>query len=150
MISKPLYQPKNLIMKRTIKTIILFFVFIIGAGTYAVSGQNPPSHAQAHGVKKKYRYYPNANVYFNPVTKRYTYLTGGKWNTTINLPSTIKLTGSFNDFDFDGDDPWKENSKHKTQYKPSKPVNTSDVKKIEKTYDSKSNTSNKSNGKKNK
>lgn len=129
-------------MKRTIKTIILFFAFLIGMGAYTASAQNPPAHAKAHGVKKKYRYYPDANVYFDPIGKRYTYLNGGKWTTGATLPNTIRLVGAFNDFDFDGDDPWKENSKHKEKYKPSKqakPVKTSDVKKVEKTintYDS--------------
>ena len=142
-------------MKRTIKTIILFFAFLVAVGTYTLSAQNPPAHAKAHGVKKKYRYYPEANVYFDPVVKRYTYQSGGKWITGANLPNTIRLTGSFNDFDFDGDDPWKENSQHKEKYKPAKqpkPVKTGDVKKIENTYDSNSNkgSGNKGGGKKNK
>lgn len=138
-------------MKKTIKTIILFFAFLIGAGTYAVSAQNPPAHAKAHGVKKKYRYYPQSNVYFDPVIKRYTYFSGGRWTTTINLPTSIRLVGSFNDFDFDGDDPWKENSKHKEKYKPvktTKPIKTSDVKKVEKNFDSNNSSGNKGNGKK--
>jgi hypothetical protein len=129
-------------MKRTIKTIILFFVFFVGAGTCAVNAQNPPAHAKAHGVKKKYRYYPEANVYFDPVVKRYTYFSGGRWTTTINLPTSIRLVGSYNDFDFDGDDPWKENSKHKEKYKVAKPVKNNDAKKIEKTFDSHSNNGN--------
>lgn len=140
-------------MKRTIKTVILFFAFLIGAGTYAVSAQNPPAHAKAHGVKKKYRYYPEANVYFDPVVKRYTYFSGGKWTTTINLPTSIRLVGSYNDFDFDGDDPWKENSQHKEKYKPvktAKPVKTSDVKKVENTVNSHDSKSSKGGGKKNK
>lgn len=138
-------------MKRTIKTVILFFAFLIGAGTYVASAQNPPAHAKAHGVKKKYRYYPQSNVYFDPVVKRYTYFSGGRWTTTINLPTTIRLVGSFNDFDFDGDDPWKENSQHKQKYKPvktAKPIKTSDVKKVEKTFDSNNSSGNKGNGKK--
>jgi len=138
-------------MKKTFKTIILFFVFFIGAGTYAVYAQNPPPHAKAHGVKKKYRYYPEANVYFDPVVKRYTYFSGGRWTTTINLPTSIRLVGSYNDFDFDGDNPWKENSKHKEKYKP---INHGQAKKIENKYDSNSNygngNGNKGNGKKNK
>ena len=132
-------------MRRTIKTAILFFAFLIGAGTYVASAQNPPAHAKAHGVKKKYRYYPEANVYFDPVVKRYTFLSGGRWTTAINLPTSIRLVGSFNDFDFDGDDPWKENSQHKQKYKPvktAKPVSTGTVKQVEKSinnnsYDSK-------------
>jgi hypothetical protein len=138
-------------MRRTIKTIILFFAFLIGAGTYVASAQNPPAHAKAHGVQKKYRYYPQSNVYFDPVVKRYTYFSGGRWITTINLPTSIRLVGSFNDFDFDGDDPWKENSKHKEKYKPvktTKPIKTSDVKKVEKTFDSNNSSGNKGNGKK--
>ena len=134
-------------MKKTIKTIIMFFVFLIGAGTYAVSAQNPPAHAKAHGVKKKYRYYPEANVYFDPAVKRYTYFSGGKWTTTINLPTSIRLVGSFNDFDFEGDDPWRDNSKHKEKYKPTKSVNHGDVKHVEKALDINSNNGN---GKKNK
>ncbi|HKO78038.1 MAG TPA: hypothetical protein VJU52_12515 [Flavobacterium sp.] len=138
-------------MKNTIKTIILFFAFFIGVGTYAVSAQNPPAHAKAHGVKKKYRYYPEANVYFDPIGKRYTYLNGGRWVSGATLPNTIRLIGAFNDFDFDGDDPWKENSNHKEKYKPvkqTKPVKTSDVKKVEKTVNSYDSKSSKGGGKK--
>ncbi|PZX93998.1 hypothetical protein DOS84_08630 [Flavobacterium aquariorum] len=125
-------------MKRTIKTIILFFAFLIGVGSYAVSAQNPPAHAKAHGVKKKYRYYPESNVYFDPVVKKYTYLKGGTWTTVVSLPTTIRLIGSYNDFDFEGDNPWKENSMHKTKYKPTKSVKSTDIKKIDHDYDSKS------------
>lgn len=124
---------------RTIKTIILVFAFFIGVGTFAVSAQNPPAHAKAHGVKKKYRYYPEANVYFDPVAKRYTYLKAGSWTTVISLPTSIRLVGSYNDFDFDGDNPWKDNSVHKTKYKPAKvatPVTKGDIKKTENKYDS--------------
>ncbi len=129
-------------MKKTIKTLILFLAFFIGAGSYTISAQNPPAHAKAHGVKKKYRYYPEANVYFDPVAKRYSYLNGGRWTTAVNLPNTIRLIGNYNDFDFDGDNPWKENSKHKEKYKPAKPLKTNDVKKVEKTFDSNSNKGN--------
>lgn len=135
-------------MKRTFKTIILFLVFLIGTGTYTLSAQSPPSHAQAHGVKKKYKYYPDCNVYFNPLTKRYTYLNGTRWSTVISLPTSIRLIGNGSDFDFDGDDPWKENSKHKSQYKPSKPIKTSDIKKIDDNYGNNNSKSNKGNGKK--
>ena len=129
-------------MKRTIKVVIVFLVFIVGGGTYSLNAQNPPSHAKAHGVKKKYKYYPDSNVYFDLSTKQYTYLKSGKWSTVITLPSSIKLIGNGNDFDFDGDNPWKENSKHKSQYKSSKTVKSSDVKKIDNTIDSKSNNGN--------
>lgn len=134
-------------MKKTIKMFILFFAFLIGVGTYTISAQNPPSHAKAHGVKKKYRYYPQSNVYFDPSAKKYTYLTGGRWITGLTLPNTIRLTGSFNDFDFDGDDPWKDNKNHKEKYKP---IKSNDIKKAEKQLDKYDSNSNKGNGKKNK
>jgi len=139
-------------MKRTIRMFILFFAFLIGAGSYTIYAQNPPAHAQAHGVKKKYKYYPDCNVYFNPVTKRYTYYGGGRWTTVVNLPSNIRLIGNGSDFDFDGDDPWKENSKHKSQYKKTVSTKNYEIKKIDDNYDSKSNkgNENKGNGKKNK
>ena len=139
-------------MRRTIKTVILCFVFFIVADNYIASAQ-PPAHAKAHGVKKKYRYYPESNVYFDPVVKRYTYLNGGKWVTGATLPNTIRLIGAFNDFDFEGDDPWKENSQHKQKYKPAKqakPIKTSDVKKVEKTVNSYDSKPSKGGGKKNK
>jgi len=100
LIPKRLYQQKKLILKSTIKTIILFFAFFIGVGTYAVSAQNPPAHAKAHGVKKKYRYYPEANVYFDPIGKRYTYLNGGRWLSGATLPNHIQSIGAFNFFSF--------------------------------------------------
>jgi len=85
-------------------------------------------------------------VYFDPILKRYTYLNGGRWVTGATLPNTIRIIGAFNDFDFDGDDPWKENSQHKQKYKTvktAKPVSTGTVKQVEKSinnnsYDSKS------------
>lgn len=133
-------------MRSIIKTIILFFVFLIGTGDYSLSAQNPPPHAKAYGVKKKYRYYPQANVYFDPVVKRYTYLSAGRWTTVINLPTSIHLVGSYNDFDFEGDNPWKDNAKHKEKYKPAKPIKNNDVKKIETSH----NSDNGNGGKKNK
>lgn len=139
-------------MRKIIKMAILFFAFLIGGDIYTASAQ-PPAHAKAHGVKKKYRYYPEANVYFDPGTKRYTYLNGGRWVSGATLPNTIRLIGAFSDFDFDGDDPWKENSNHKEKYKPvkqAKPVKTSDVKKVENTINSYDSKPSKGSGKKNK
>ena len=75
-----------------------------------------------------------------------------EWVTgASSLPNTIRLIGAFNDFD--GDDPWKENSQHKQKYKPvkqTKTVNTSDVKKVEKTVNEYDSKSSKGGGKKNK
>lgn len=137
-------------MKKTFKTILLILVFLIGAGTYTLNAQNPPAHAKAHGLKKKYRYYPEANVYFDPIARLYTYLNGGRWITRSSLPNTIRLVGAFNDFDFEGDDPWRENSKHKERYKPKKNFTKGNVKKIEKAFDSNDRNSNKKHGKKHK
>ena len=134
-------------MKSTFTFIILFFAIFIGAGNFAVSAQNPPDHAKAYGVKKKYRFYPESNVYFDVLAKRYTYRDGGKWITGTTLPKTIRLTGTFSDFDFDGDDPWKENTKHKEKYKI---VKTDDLKKIENTFDSNSDNGSQNKGNKNK
>lgn len=137
-------------MKKTFKTILLILVFLIGAGTYTLNAQNPPAHAKAHGLKKKYRYYPEANVYFDPIARLYTYLNGGRWITRSSLPNTIRLVGAFNDFDFEGDDPWRENSKHKERYKPKKNFTKGNAKKIEKAFDSNDRNSNKKHGKKHK
>jgi hypothetical protein len=132
-------------MKRTIKTIILFFAFLIGAGTYTLSAQNPPSHAKAHGVKKKYKYYPTANVYFDPSSRKYTYHKDGRWTTVNSLPSSIRLNETARDFDFEGDNPWKENENHKTKYNSSSSNKSSKNKKDDDhdhdDHDSKSNKS---------
>lgn len=137
-------------MKKTFKTILLILVFLIGAGTYTLSAQNPPAHAKAHGLKKKYRYYSEANVYYDPIARLYTFLNGGRWITRGSLPNTIRLEGTFNDFDFEGDDPWRENSKHKEKYKLAKAVSKGNTKKIEKAFDSNDRNKNKRHGKKNK
>lgn len=136
-------------MKKTFKTLLLIFVFLIGAGTYTLSAQNPPPHAKAYGLKKKYRYYPEANVYYNPTARLYTFLNGGRWITRNSLPNTIRLEGNYRDFDFEGDDPWRENSKHKEKYKLAKAVSKGGPKKIEKAFDSNGLNKNRGYGKKN-
>lgn len=129
-------------MRRTIKTTLLLFTFLIGAGDYIANAKTTPDKELIQVLRKRYRYYPESNVYFNPLTKRYTYQNNGKWTTAATLPSSIRITGRYNDFDFDGDDPWKDNSKHKTQYKT---VNTNNVKKIDDNYN-KTNNGNNGNG----
>jgi hypothetical protein len=105
-------------MRKIIKTVILFFAFLIGAGDYYIANAKTTSDKEPVQVlRKRYRYYPESNVYFNPLSKRYTYQNNGRWTTAATLPNNIRVTGRYNDFDYDGDNPWNDNSKHKNQYK---------------------------------
>lgn len=55
-------------------------------------GHGPPPHAPAWGYRAKYRYryYPDAFVYFDIDRKIYFYLEGSNWKVSASLPSYYK------------------------------------------------------------
>jgi hypothetical protein len=76
--------------------------------------QGPPSHAPAHGYrhKRKYEYYPDNNVYYDPARKLYFYLQGDGWKTSVALPTSIRLNlGKSTSLELDTDLPYKMFSK---------------------------------------
>ena len=116
-------------------TIFSFYIILIlalnaciGTGTgfnlsltngKKVEKHAPPDHAKAYGRRAKYdyRYYPDAQVYFDIDRKVYFYLDGRGWKMSINLPHKIKLAGHVT-IEMDTDKPYKEFKKHKSKYPP--------------------------------
>ena len=84
-------------------------------------GKGPPSHAPAHGYRAKhqYHYYPNTNVYFEPVRGVYFYLSAGIWKVSVSLPTSLKINlGDSISMELDTDKPYIFNSEHKAKYPP--------------------------------
>ena len=84
-------------------------------------GKGPPDHAPAHGYRAKhnYRYYPSSQVYFDTGRGVYFYLSGSNWTTSINLPSSLKISlGSHVSIEMDSSKPYTKHSQHKSSYPP--------------------------------
>jgi hypothetical protein len=81
----------------------------------------PPGHAKAYGRRTKYdyRYYPDAQVYFDIHRKVYFYIDGRGWKMSVNLPHKIKLAGHVT-IEMDTDKPHKDFKRHKAKYPPGK------------------------------
>lgn len=83
----------------------------------------PPPWAPAHGyrAKTRYTYFSEQNFYYDNQRGLYIYLSGKNWQLSANLPEVFKgvnLTAAVKvDLDFNGDDPQKYNTEHKTKYK---------------------------------
>ncbi len=79
----------------------------------------PPDHAKAYGRRAKhdYRYYPDAQVYFDIHRKVYFYLDGRGWKMSVKLPYKIKLAGHVT-IEMDTDKPYKDFKRHKAKYPP--------------------------------
>jgi hypothetical protein len=74
--------------------------------------------AQAQKHHKSFRYYPEANVYYNNTTHQYAYSDNGNWAYRKTLPSdlTINRRGYVTVYG-DEDDIWRENQAHREKYK---------------------------------
>ena len=116
-------------------TIFSFYIILIlalnaciGTGTSfnlslnkgkKVEKHEPPDHAKAYGRRAKYdyRYYPDAQVYFDIHRKVYFYIDGRGWKMSVNLPYKIKLAGHVT-IEMDTDKPYKGFKSHKAKYPP--------------------------------
>jgi hypothetical protein len=81
----------------------------------------PPDHAPAHGYRKKhqYRYYPSAEVYFDPVRSLYFFLSSSQWKVSATLPNPLKLRlGTSVSIEMDSDKPYSKHAEHKSKYPP--------------------------------
>jgi hypothetical protein len=81
----------------------------------------PPSHAPAHGYRAQfqYRYYPDAEVYYDAGRKLYFYLEGNGWRIGASLPSPLLASlGNSVDLEMDTDKPFLYHDDHKAQYPP--------------------------------
>ena len=87
----------------------------------AQTSDAPPDHAPAHGYRKKhqYRYYPSAEVYFDPARSLYFYLSSSQWKVTATLPDSFKIRlGSAVSIEMESDKPYTKHAEHKAKYPP--------------------------------
>ncbi|HKK34337.1 MAG TPA: hypothetical protein VJ934_12420 [Desulfomicrobiaceae bacterium] len=90
-------------------------------GTEQQVGHGPPAHAPAHGYRAKYRYryYPDARVYFDIARERYFYTTGDRWRVSVSIPDRIRVRmGSSVIIEMDSDRPYLKNHDHVRKYPP--------------------------------
>jgi len=81
----------------------------------------PPPHAPAHGYRAKfqYRYYPDAEVYYDAGRRLYFYFEGNGWRIGASLPSPLQASlGDSVDLELDTDKPFLYHDDHKAQYPP--------------------------------
>jgi len=81
----------------------------------------PPPHAPAHGYRKKYRYryYPDAYVYFDSGRGVYFYLDRNDWKMSVSLPRELEIRlGGAVEIEMDSDRPYVEFEGHKGKYPP--------------------------------
>jgi len=80
----------------------------------------PPSHAPAHGYRRMhtYRYYPDADVYFDISRDLYFYLEHNGWRISASLPHDVRVRlGRHVTIELDTDVPYRHSKKHKEKYK---------------------------------
>lgn len=81
----------------------------------------PPDHAPAHGYRKKfrYRYYPDAYVYFDLDRGVYFYLDSNNWKKNSSLPYELKIRlGNGVEIEMDSESPYIDFEGHKGKYPP--------------------------------
>ena len=81
----------------------------------------PPDHAPAYGYRAKfqYRYYPDAEVYYDAGRKLYFYFEGNGWRVGASLPSPLQASlGDSVNLELDTDKPFLYHDEHKAQYPP--------------------------------
>ncbi|MBN1901033.1 hypothetical protein JW926_06880 [Candidatus Sumerlaeota bacterium] len=126
-------------MKRLLNRFLLFGIVLIplfplwgcrSASVRAESGvviqenPGPPSHAPAHGYRRKqysYIYYPECSVYFDIGRNLYFYFDMGLWKSASILPSHITFikNGGVN-LELDIDMPYLKIHEHRKQFPPGK------------------------------
>ena|SRR5689334_1344993 len=82
------------------------------------------AHTQAQATtdtgRTKYEYYPEANVYYNDVSRNYWYYDSAKsqWQSAAQLPSSYSINekSKKNSFYYNGGEVWKDNAKHMKMY----------------------------------
>jgi hypothetical protein len=81
----------------------------------------PPDHAPALGYRAQfqYRYYPDAEVYYDAARKLYFYFEGNGWRIGASLPSSLLASlGDSVNLELDTDKPFLYHDAHKAQYPP--------------------------------
>jgi len=84
-------------------------------------GQGPPPWAPAHGyrAKHRYRYYPDAEVYYDESRGVYIYYGNGQWRVSASLPAGVRIDfGEYVTLDMDTDRPYDYHGEVVKHYPP--------------------------------
>ncbi len=105
------------------KLVLVALVLCLGLAACHVHPVGPGPHAQV--VHTKFYYYPNAEVYFNPVTSVYVVWQSGAWVTVKTCPSIITSKTTYVVIHDDAGKPWHRHAYFKKNhpvkyYKPAK------------------------------
>ena len=79
----------------------------------------PPDHAPAKGYRAQfqYRYYPDAEVYYDADRKVYFYFEGNGWHIGASLPNSLQASlGDSVNLEMNTDKPFLYHDEHKAQY----------------------------------
>ena len=83
----------------------------------------PPPWAPAHGYRAKYRYryYPNARIYFDNQRSLYFFYRNGQWEVSANLPGGTRLeVGDYVTIEMDNSKPYIYHTDVEARYPPGK------------------------------
>jgi hypothetical protein len=80
----------------------------------------PPPHAPAHGyrAKHRYRYYPDAHVYYDTGRGVWFWWEAGKWRVGARLPQSIHTGSDWVRIEMNTDRPYVEHDRHRQKYPP--------------------------------
>ncbi len=95
---------------------LLVLVLLVGLVACNIHPGHPSPHGKAHGVYKKFYYYPNAEVYFNPVTKVYVVWQSGAWVTVKTCPVVITSKTTYVVIHDDAGKPWHKHAHFKKNH----------------------------------
>ena len=105
------------------KKVIASVAFVLTLGlvqTQAQSTDSSTQSTQSDTSRIKYEYYPEANVYYNDVSRNYWYYdsASSQWQSAAQLPSSYSINerSKKNTFYYNGGDVWKDNAKHMKTY----------------------------------
>jgi len=95
-------------------------------------GKGPPPHAPAHGYREmhRYRYYPEAQVYYDTGSHIYFFIDNGGWQMGATLPHHFAndLDGYVH-IEMDTDKPYQHFDENRRQYPPGQVKKKEKVKK---------------------
>ena len=114
------------------KKLIASVAFVLTLGLVQTQAQSANSPTQSTDTTRmKYEYYPDANIYYNDVSRNYWYYdsASSQWQSAAQLPSSYSINerSKKNSFYYNGGDVWKDNAKHVKTYgnkKSKKPTNS--------------------------
>lgn len=103
--------------------IVSVLIMICSGACMYVQGpaRGPAPHAKARGyrIRRMYRYYPAAQIYFDVKRSVYFFMSGGVWVMRAALPASLRVNlGPFVTMELDTDKPYSKHSAHARKYPP--------------------------------